>query len=166
LREEVKENMQRELADAVRSRIKKQVMDGLVAANEIDLPKTMVETQVRDLQIDAARRMNARDASQIPSADKFQDAARRRVALTLIVGELVRIANIQVDQNKVHTRLEELASQFPDPGQALQAYRTNPQFQRQMEAAVLEDEVVDWVMQRAHISDTPSSFKELMNFGA
>jgi trigger factor len=166
LREEVKDNMDRELADAVRARLKKQVMDGLIAANEIDLPKTMVDTQVRDLQIDAARRMNARDASQIPPADKFQDAARRRVALTLLVGELVRLANIQVDQSKVHARLEELASQFPDPSQALQAYRTNPQLQRQMEAAVLEDEVVDWVVERARISDAPSSFKELMNFGA
>ncbi len=166
LRQEVKDNMERELADAVRARLKKQVMDGLIAANQIDLPKTMVDTQVRDLQLDAARRMNVRDASQLPPAEGFQEAARRRVALTLLVGELIKLANLQVDQSRVMERFQELVAGFPDPAQALQTYRTNPQLQRQMEAAVLEDQVVDWVVERARISDEPTSFKELMNFGA
>jgi trigger factor len=166
LREEVKDNMERELGEAVRARVKKNVMDGLVSANPIDLPKTMIETQVRDLQLEAARRMGARDASQVPPADGFQDAARRRVALTLLVGEIIRVAEIRVDQSLVQSRLEDLAAQFPDPAQALQTYRTNPQLHRQMEAAVLEDQVVDWVLERARITDTPSTFKELMNFGA
>jgi trigger factor len=166
LRDEVKDNMERELGEAVRARLKKQVMDGLMTANPIDLPKTMVETQVRELQIEAARRMGARDASQIPPAENFQDAARRRVALTLIVGEVIRVADIRVDQAQVSARFEDLAAQFPDPAQAIQTYRTNPQLHRQMEAAVLEDQVVEWVVQRAQISDTPASFKELMNFGA
>ncbi len=81
LRSEVEENMRRELADAIAARVKKQVLDGLLAANPIELPKSMVDAQVRDLQIDAARRMGARDASQIPPPEGFQDAARRRVAL-------------------------------------------------------------------------------------
>lgn len=166
LREEVKDNMERELGEAVRARLKKHVMDGLVAANPLELPKTMVESQVRDLQIEAARRMGARDASQVPPADSFQDAARRRVALTLIVGELIRVADLRVDQALVQARFEDLAAQFPDPAQALQTYRTNPQLHRQMEAAVLEDQVVDWVVERARITDSPSTFKELMNFGA
>ena len=166
LRQEVEENMKRELADAVRARIKKQVMDGLLAANPLELPKTMVDAQVRELQIDAARRIGARDASQVPPPDAFQDAARRRVSLTLLVGELVKQANLQVNQSQVQARFEELAQQYPDATQALQTYRSNPQLQRQMEAAVLEDQVVDWVVERARIKAQPSSFKELMNFGA
>jgi trigger factor len=166
LREEVKENMERELAEAVRARLKKQVLDGLLAANPIELPKSMVDVQVRELQIDAARRIGARDASQIPPAENFTELARRRVALTLLVTELVQRANLQVDQAKVQARFEDLAAQLPDPQQALQAYRSNPQLQRQMEAAVLEDQVIDWVLERARITDTPSTFKEVMNFGA
>lgn len=166
LREEVKENMERELAAAVRARIKQQVMDNLIAANPIELPKTMVEDQVRELQLDAARRLGIRDASQLPPADKFVEPARRRVALTLLFSELVRHADLKVDQARVQERFEELAAQFPDPEQALQLYRTNPQLQRQMEAAVLEDQVIDWVIERARITDVPSTFKELMNFGA
>lgn len=166
LREEVADNMKRELADAVRARVKKQVMDGLLAANPVDLPKTMVDQQVRDLQIDAARRMGARDASQIPPPDGFVEPARRRVALTLIIGELIRTADIKVNQSQVHTRFEELAQQYPDAQQAVQQLRSDPQMRRQMEAAVLEDQVVEWVVERAQVTEKPSTFKELMNFGA
>jgi trigger factor len=166
LRAEVQENMARELGDAVKARVKKQVLDGLLAANPIELPKSMVDAQVRDLQMDAARRMNARDASQVPPAEGFQDAARRRVALSLLIGEIIRANNIQVDQAQVQARFEELAMQFPDQGQALQQYRSNPQFRRQMESAVLEDQVIEWISQKAQVSEKASSFKEIMNFGA
>ena len=166
LRQEVEENMKRELADAVRARLKKQVMDGILAANPLELPRTMVDAQVRELQIDAARRMGARDASQIPPPDAFQDAARRRVGLTLLIGEVVKQAGLRVNQSQVQARFEELAQQYPDATQALQTYRSNPQMQRQMEGAVLEDQAVDWVLERARVADEPATFKELMNFGA
>ena len=111
---EVEENMRRELSDAIRARVKKQVLDGLLAANPIELPKSMVDAQVRDLQIDAARRMGARDASQMPPPEAFQDAARRRVQLSLLIGEVIKNANIQVDQAQVQARFQELAQQYPD----------------------------------------------------
>jgi trigger factor len=166
LRAEVEENMRRELSDAIRARLKKQVLDGLAAANPIELPKSMVDAQVRDLQIDAGRRMGARDVSQLPPADAFLDAARRRVQLSLLVGEVIKTANIQVNQAQVQARFQELAQQYPDAAQAVEQYRTNPQMRRQMEAAVLEDQVVDWLLERARVTDKQSSFKELMNFGA
>ena len=90
LRREVEENMRRELTDAIRARVKKQVLDGLAAANPLELPKSMVDAQVRDMQIDAGRRMGARDASQLPPPDAFQEAARRRVQLSLLVGEVIK----------------------------------------------------------------------------
>jgi trigger factor len=102
----------------------------------------------------------------VPPPEGFQEPARRRVALSLLIGEVIRNANIQVDQAQVQARFEELAAQYPDQGQALQQYRANPQFRRQMEAAVLEDQVIDWLTQRAQVADKPSSFKEIMNFGA
>ena len=166
LRSEVQENMERELNEAIKARVKKQVLDGLLAANPIELPKSMVDAQVRELQLDAARRMGARDASQIPPPDGFQDTARRRVALSLLIGEVIRNASIQVDQAQVQARFEELAAQYPDQGQVMQQYRSNPQFRRQMEAAVLEDQVIDWLAQRAQVADKESTFKEIMNFGA
>lgn len=166
LRQEVEENMRRELGEAVRARLKKQIMDALLAANPLDLPKSLVDQQVRDLQVDAGRRMGAQDVSQLPPAEGFVDAARRRVALSLLVNEIIKTAQLSVDQTKVQARFEELALQFPDPTQALQTYRSNPQIQRQLEASVIEDQVVDWVLERAKVTEQPSTFKELMNFGA
>jgi trigger factor len=166
LREEVEENMKRELTDAVRARVKKQVMDGLLAANPLELPKTMVDQQVRELQYDAARRMGAQDASQVPPPDGFVEPARRRVTLTLLIGEIIRAAGIQVNQSQVQARFEELAQQYPDAQATLQQLRASPQMRRQMEAAVLEDQVVDWIVERARTTQKGSSFKELMNFGA
>jgi trigger factor len=166
LRAEVKENMERELGEAIKARVKKQILDGLLESHPIELPKSMVEAQVRELQIDAARRMGVRDASQLPPGEQFQDAARRRVALSLLIGEVIRSANIQVDQAQVQARFEDLAAQFPDPAQALQQYRSNPQLRRQMEAVVLEDQVIDWLAQRAQVTEKPATFKEIMNFGA
>lgn len=166
LRKEVEENMRRELSDAVRQQLKKQVLDGLAAANPIELPKSMIDAQVRELQVDAGRRMGARDASQLPPPEAFQDAARRRVQLSLLVGEVIKSANIQVNQSQVQAKFQELAQQYPDALQAVEQYRTNPQMRRQMEAAVLEDQVVDWLLERARVTEKSSSFKEIMKFGA
>lgn len=166
LRQEVEENMRRELGEAVRARLKKQVMDALLAANPVELPKTLVDAQVRDLQVDAGRRMGAQDVSQLPPAEGFVDAAKRRVGLSLLINEVIKLANLTVDQAKVQTRFEELAQQFPDADQAMQTYRGNPQIRRQMEAGVLEDQVVDWLVERAKVTEQPGTFKELMNFGA
>jgi trigger factor len=166
LREEVEDNMRRELGDAIRARVKKQIMDALLTANPLDLPKSLVDSQVRELQVDAGRRMGAQDVSQLPPADGFVDQAKRRVALSLLISEIIKKAELKVDQSKVLARFEELAMQFPDPTQALQTYRSNPQIQRQLEAGVLEDQVVDWVLERAKVSEQSSTFKELMNFGA
>ena len=132
----------------------------------LELPKSMVDAQVRDMQIDAGRRMGARDVSQLPPPDAFQEGARRRVQLSLLVGEVIKTANIQVNQAQVQARFQEVAQQYPDAAQAVEQYRTNPQMRRQMEAAVLEDQVVDWLLERARVTDKESSFKELMNFGA
>lgn len=166
LREEVTENMRRELNDAIRSRLKKQVMDGLLTANPVELPKILVDAQVRELQAEAGRRMGVKEASQLPAPSNFVDAARRRVALILLVREIIQQEKMMLDQAKVQTRFQELADQFPDAAQALQTYRSNPQIRQQMEDGVMEDQVVDWLLERAKITEQQFTFKDLMNFGA
>jgi trigger factor len=165
LRAEVEENMQRELATAVRSRLKQQLLDRLLAANPVDVPKTLVDSQVREMQIDTARRMGATDASQIPPVDSFLEPARRRVALGILISELIKRRGIELDQEKVGQRLQEIASDYPDPEEVLKAYRQNSDAMRQIESIVLEEQVVDYLLERAKVADQPATFKELMNFG-
>jgi trigger factor len=163
---EVADNMRRELGENIRGRTKQQLLDRLLEANPVDVPKALVDNQVREMQIDTARRIGAKDASQIPPPEPFLEPARRRVALGLLIGELIKSRGIQLDRERVDARLSELASTYPDPDSTLKAYRQNPEALRQVESMVLEDQVVDYLLERAKVTDQPSSFKELMNFGA
>lgn len=165
LREEVADNMRRELAENIRGRVRQQVFDGLLAANAIEVPAVLVANQVRDMQVDAGRQAGARDASQLPPAEQFQEPARRRVALGLVLGEVIKTSGITVDRNKVQAKVQEMAEQYPDPAQALKAYRENQDAQRQIENLVLEEQVIEWLLERAKVTEQPMSFKELMNFG-
>ncbi len=163
---EVADNMRRELAQNVRGRVKQQLLDQLLAANPLEVPKALVDGQVREMQIDTARRIGARDASQIPPPEQFVEPARRRVALGLLIGEIIQARGIQLDRAKVEERLAEMAATYPDPDSILKAYQQNPEALRQVEAMVLEDQVIDHLLERANVTEQPSTFKDLMNFGA
>jgi len=166
LREEVADNMRRELTDNLRSRVRQQLFDGLLAANTIELPAVLVDAQVRELQTEAGRQRGARDVSQLPPAEQFQESARRRVALGLLLGEVIKSSGVAVDRSRVQSKIQEMAMQYPDPVQALKLYRENQDAQRQLENLVLEEQVVEWLLERAKVTEQPMSFKEIMNFGA
>ena len=166
LRREVRDNMERELADNVRARVKQQLLDGLLKANPVDVPGGFVDAQVRDMQIEAARRAGATDASQLPPADSFVEPARRRVALGLLIRELIRTRGVQIDRERVESRLAEIAGTYPDPDAVIKAYRQNAEALRQVESLVLEDQAVDLLLEHAKVTERAATFKEVMNFGA
>lgn len=169
LRAEVRENMQRELAQNVRARLKSQVMDKLVAANPIDLPRTLIEAEIRDMQTEILRRMQqqgGRPQGQLPPKEQFEAGARRRVALGLVLNELIKSAGITVDMARVEQRLDELVASYADPADARNQYLQNEGAMRQLQMVVLEDQVVDYVLGRAQVTDQPATFKDIMNFGA
>jgi len=166
LRQEVGDNMRRELAANIRNRLKGLVLDKFLDVNQIEVPKSLVDAQVREMQADAGRRSGAREAADLPSAEQFQDAALRRVKLGILIGEVIKNHKIELDRSRVQARLEELLSQYPDPTQIIKAYRENPQAQRQIESLVLEDQAVDKLLESASKVDEPKNFRDLMNFGA
>jgi trigger factor len=141
-------------------------MEGLLAANPVEVPKSLVDAQVREMQTDAARRMGGRDASQLPPAEPFVEGARRRVALGLLIGELIRTREIKLDRARVDARLAELASGYPEPDDVIKAYRQNADALRQVENIVIEEQVVDLLLEQAAVKDQAASFKDVMNFGA
>jgi trigger factor len=145
--------------------VRQQLFDGLLAANAIEVPSVLVNNQVRDMQLDAGRQMGARDASQLPPAEQFLEAARRRVALGLVLGEVIKTSGVKVDQGRVQAKIQEMIEQYPDPTQALKAYRENQEAQRQIENLALEEQVIEWLLERATVTEQTMAFKELMNFG-
>jgi trigger factor len=165
LRTEVRQSMTRELTDLVRNRMRGQVLEALYKDNPIEIPRALVEEQIQQLQVDMARRANISDPQQLPPPQTFEEPARRRVALGLLLGEIVRTEGLKVDRERVQTRLAEVVAQYPNPDEVRRAYLQNADAMRQIESAVLEDQVVDWVIERAKITERPLSFSELTGFG-
>jgi trigger factor len=166
LRAEVRENMERELSQAVHARLKAQVMEQLLAENPIAVPRALVDSEIRDMQLELLRRNGSRDPRQLPPRESFEPTARRRVALGLLLNEVIRRAGIQADAGQVQRRLDELVATYADPEEARRQYLQNESATRQLQMSVLEDQAVDWIVKAAQVTDQPGSFKDIMNFGA
>ena len=164
LREDVAANMRRELEQALRNRNKAEVMEKLYRTNPIDVPNTVVEAQIRDMQVEAMRRSGAKDVSQAPPREPLVEPARRRAALGLIINEIIRRENIVLDQQRANARLDELVGAYGDSEALKRAYSQNADAMRQVESLALEDQVVDWILDHAKVHEKSSTFKELMNF--
>jgi trigger factor len=167
LRAEVRKSMERELTDVIRNRVRGQVLDALYRQNPVDVPRALLEEQVQQLQIDTARRMGIRDASQLPARQSFEEPARRRVALGLLMTQIVQAQQIKLDRERVQSRLTDLVAGYPEQQQeeARRAYTQNQDAMRQIESAAIEDQVVDWLLSKANITDKPMTFKEITGFG-
>ncbi|HXI48074.1 MAG TPA: trigger factor [Steroidobacteraceae bacterium] len=166
LREDVAANMRRELEQAIRNRNKAAVMEKLYAANPTDVPNVLLEGQIRDMQVEAMRRAGAKDASQAPPRDPFVEPARRRVALGLLLNDVIRRENLVVDRARVNERLDEMVAAYGDAAAMKRAYMQNAEAMRQVESLALEDQAVDWILEHAKVHEVKSTFKELMNFEA
>jgi trigger factor len=164
LREDVAANMRRELDQALRNRNKTAVMDKLYQANPLEVPNALLESQVRDMQIEVMRRTGAKDVSQAPAREPLLEPARRRVALGLLISDLIKRENIVLDPERSNARLDEMVGAYGDAAALKRAYLQNADAMRQVESLALEDQAVDWILIHAKVHDRPSTFKELMNF--
>ena len=164
LREDVAANMRRELDQTLRNRNKTSVMEKLYQANPVEVPNTLIESQVRDMQIEAMRRSGAKDASQAAPPEPLVEPARRRVALGLLFNDIIRREKIVLDPARANARLDEMVGAYGDAEGLKRAYQQNAEAMRQVESLAMEDQVVDWVLSHAKVQEKSSTFKELMNF--
>ena len=158
--------MQRELERTVRMKLKQNVMESLREANDVELPQALVDQEIHSMQHDAAKRMGITDHSKLPPKEPFEEQARMRVALGLIINQLIQQEKIEPDHERVEARIVEMSAEHEESDKVAQYYRSNPQLKSQIEMMVLEDQVVDWLLDRAKVKDKKSSFAELMNFGS
>jgi trigger factor len=169
MREEVRGNLLREVQSRLRSRTKESVMAALLGAVDFELPKSLVEADSQRLVELARSDLAARgiDAAGMQlTPESFLPQAQRRVRLGLLVGELVRTQNLQPRQEQIRKRLEELAQSYEKPAEVIQWYLGNRQRLAEVETLVMEDNVVDWVLQRAQVTEKPVAFDELMGSAA
>ena len=159
---EVRKNMERELAERVKSETKTRAFDALLKANAIAVPRALVEQEIQALQQGAMRDLGLSDPAQAPSRERFLPAAERRVTVGLLIQELVREHKIRLDAARVERRVQELAAPYEKPNEAAQFYRGDRGVMAQVEAGVLEDQVVDFLLERAQKSDAALTFKDFM----
>jgi trigger factor len=164
MREDVRANMRRELEQSVRNRNKAAVMDKLYQANPVDIPNALLESQIRDMQIEEMRRTGAKDVSQAPPRERFIEPARRRIALGLLINEIIRREKIVLDPARSNARLDEMVGAYGDPAALKRAYLQNADAMRQVQSLALEDQVTDFILEHAQVHEMPHTFKELMNF--
>ncbi len=158
-RADVRANMQRELKQRIDARIKSGVMDLLLEANAIDLPAVLVKEEIRSLKEQTAQGM--RGSNMALPDNLFEDSARRRVALGLIVAEIVREQGIVANADRVRAVVEDLASTYERPQDVIGYYYGDRKRLSSVESLVLEDQVVDWVLGQVSVEDEPLSFERL-----
>lgn len=158
---EVRKNMERELRAALRNRVKAQVMDQLVQQVNVELPKALVEQEIQRQRQQMMQQFGGAsvDPSMLPD-ELFAEQARKSVALGLIVGEIVKADGIRVDGDRVRKQVEEIAESYETPKDVVNWYYANPEQLRQIELAVLEEQVVERVLRDAKATEKAISYQE------
>ena len=169
LRDEVRTNLEREVKRRVQAKVKDQVMNALVAAAPIEVPKALVGSEARVLADNARRDLQMRgvNVKDIPvDPSWFTEQAEHRVRLGLIMAELVKAQSLQAKPEQVRAMVDEMAQSYEDPAELVRWYYADAERLSQVEAVCIEDNVVEWVSTQAQTTEKPVAFDELMGNAA
>jgi trigger factor len=165
LKQDIRDNMQRELKQRIWSRLKNQAMDLLYNSNPIQIPHAMVEEEIKALRQQTRSQLQGGAGSMELPDNLFEGQAKRRVALGLLIGEVIKQNQIELDRDRVRRTLEDLASSYEDADEVIKHYQGNREQMAAIENLVLEDQVVDWVLEQAQVEEEPSTFAALTAAG-
>jgi trigger factor len=165
MRSEIRGNVEREVAKRVEARIKAQALQALLDATPLELPKSLVEMEAQQLVERARGDLQARGVKleQVPlNPAAFEDTAKRRVALGLIIAELARAQNLQPKPAEIRALVEQEAQSYESPAEVVKWFYMQPQRLSEMEGVALEANVVKWVLSKAKVVEKQVPFDELM----
>ncbi|MFO7339242.1 MAG: trigger factor [Lysobacteraceae bacterium] len=164
-RQDIRTNLERELKGALMARLRREVGEALTAAYaHVELPPRLVENEARAMlaqQLEQVRRMG-RDPGQVPADahQQFVEPARKRVLAGLLVGEVARQYELRLDPKRVNETLRLIASTYEEPEQVIEMYRNDPQLMSGLQARVMEEQVIDWIAERAQHTEQKLTFQE------
>jgi trigger factor len=169
-RKEVRSNMERELANAIRTKTKTEVMDKLIETHTTELPKALVASEINTLREQMMQRFGGQkqnfDVKSLLPDTMFQEEAERRVALGLIVGEIIKTAKIKPEAKRVKKMIEDLASTYENPQEVVDYYHSNRELLSGIESAALEDQVVDHILGQAKVAEEQSNYDDMVKASA
>ena len=156
LADEIRNNMERELKGLIRSKMKSQVFDGLLLNNPVEVPKSLIESEIRTLQ--------QQEGNQGLDASALQDSAEKRVKLGVIVSEIAKQNQIQLDPDRVRELVETIAASYEKPEEVVQWYYGNQEMLSGAQSAVIEEQVVEWVVDHSgvDVNDEKTTFLDLV----
>ena len=170
LKADVRKNMEREVRNGLRNQVKQAAFDALVAANEIEVPGSMVAQEIdrqRQQMIQqftqqfGGQGAGAFDSSMLPD-ELFKEQAEKSVKLGVLVSKVLADAKLEVDQARVDAYIDDMASSYEDPTEVVEYFKNDKQQRAQIEAVVLEDQVVDHILASAKVSDVNISYEDLL----
>ncbi|ENU86924.1 trigger factor [Acinetobacter sp. CIP 102129] len=170
LKADVRKNMEREVRNGLRNQVKQAAFDALVAANEIEVPASMVAQEIdrqRQQMIQqftqqfGGQGAGAFDSSMLPD-ELFKEQAEKSVKLGVLVSKVLADAKLEVDQARVDAYIDDMASSYEDPTEVVEYFKNDKQQRAQIEAVVLEDQVVDHILASAKVSDVNISYEDLL----
>ena len=166
MREEIETNLKREVKKRLQSKVKDQVMDALLKANSIDVPKALVDMEIQRLMQVARQDMEQRSGGKMKDfplqREWFDEQARRRVSLGLILSEIVKVNELHARAEQVKNIVEEAAQSYEHPEEVIRWYYAQPQRLSEIEGVAIEDNVVAWALSCAKVVDKAVAFDELM----
>jgi trigger factor len=163
-REDIEANMERELKNAIRTKIKNRVMDQLFKLNKVDVPEALMANEIIQLKQQMVQQFGGGqqiDLSMLPD-DMFKEKAERRAALGVIVSEVVKVEELSPDEDKVRARIDEIASTYEQPQEVVDYYYSKPELLSSVEAVVLEDQVTELVLSKAKVKDETQPYDEVV----
>lgn len=164
-RADVRKNMERELRNGVRAKVKASVFDALVKANTIELPKALVAEEINRQRQQAIQQFGGQNAQIKPEMlpdELFKEQSQRSVALGLLISEIIRANEVVVDAERVRALVDEVAQSYEQPEEVVKWYYSSKEQMAQVQSAVLEDQVVDLILAKAQITDTAVGYEELL----
>ncbi|UNK41396.1 trigger factor [Luteimonas sp. S4-F44] len=163
-RTEIRSNLERELKGALMNRLRREVGEQLVAAfAHVELPPKLVEAEARSLlrqTIEQARRNGQNPNVGEDAHTGFMEPARKRVLVGLLVGEVARRNELKLDPKRVNETMRLIASTYEEPQQVIEMYRNDPQLMSGLQNRVMEEQVIDWIAERAQHTEQPLSFQD------
>lgn len=163
-REEVSNNMQREMKNASRNKLKTTLMDALISDLEVAIPAALMSNEIHQLKQQTVQQMGGGqgfDPHSMPD-DLFREQAKRRVTLGLIMGEVISQQSIQADAEKVRDAVEEIAATYESPEEVVKWYYSNEEQLQGIESSVIEDQVFDYIIEQAQVSDKEVSYQDVI----
>ena len=163
-REEVSNNMQREMKNASRNKLKTTLMDALISDLEVAIPAALMSNEIHQLKHQTVQQMGGGqgfDPHSMPD-DLFREQAKRRVTLGLILGEVISQQSIQADADKVRDAVEEIAATYESPEEVVKWYYSNEEQLQGIESSVIEDQVFDYIIEQAQVSDKGVSYQDVI----